>query len=140
MGDPFDDFYPDDPGDWGELPPPDEEFPPEPLFLGRADLLPSGELWADVYTDSVTGDYSLRDVSYDSIDQLLGRDASEGDWVDDHATSLPNGFDSMEDGIRGPFPDSESVHNFLQETGLWWADVYYDPELDEYWIDVENSP
>lgn len=123
--------------DWSEVIPPEFDDMPDPVFLGRADLLPSGELWADLYTDQVTGDYSLQDVRFDSIRNLLGIEDAEdlSTWAD-KAEALPFGFDHDDPDIRGPFFDQDAVNNFIDETGMYWADIYYDAESDEYFIDV----
>ena len=110
---------------------------PDPFYLGRADLLPSGELFVDVYADTPTGDYGRDRISFDDLERLLGIDEPDEQetWAD-QAGDLPFGFDQDDPDIRGPFPDEDSVNNFIDETGMYWADIYYDADHDEYFLDV----
>lgn len=132
----WDDFNPDYPSDWDENVPPIDDDLPDPFYLGRADLLPSGELFADIYADTPTGDYSLRDVDFTGIEEILGIDEGHDQGWADFAKDLPFDFDQDDPDVRGPFPDEESVNDFINETGLYWADIYYDDVTDDYFIDV----
>lgn len=132
----WDDYQPDFPDDWSEDIPPEFDEPPDPFFLGRADLLPSGELWADIYADTPTGDYNLSAISFDEINSVLGLD-EDTTWAD-FAKDMPFTFDADDPNIRGPFFDEEAVNNFITETGMYWAEIYYDPERDEYFINVTS--
>jgi len=124
---------------WGEdIPPIDPADLEQPFFLGEVNLLPSGELFAEVYSRGEQADFSLGNVDYSGIDALLGIDRDDDTietWAD-HADALPFEFDADDPDIRGPFFDEEDVNNFINETGLYWADIYYDYETDEYFIDV----
>lgn len=132
----WDDFYPDTDDDYNEFIPPTDDDLPDPFLLGRVDLLPSGELFADIYADTPTGDYDRREISLAGIEELLGLDEGQDQGWADMAEPLPFGFDADDPDIRGPFPDEESVNEFINETGMYWADIYYDPITNEYFIDV----
>lgn len=132
----WDGFESDDPADYSEFVPSDNLFDdlPDYEYLGRAYLLPDGSVYADAYA---LPDTDFRHVSFDTLDSFFDRDRDDEQmsWTD-FAKDVPFGFDRDDPDIRGPFPSEDDVNNFINETGLWWADIYYDDDTDTYFVDV----
>lgn len=110
-------------------------------FLGRVDMDDDGRYQADVFrnNDAEEGD-DLR-LDLDAMFDLLGVDLNDQDILLDLLTQridpeAGNPIDLADKNTRGGY-DREEVLRFLNETG-WWgiADVYYDAELEEYFIEI----
>ena len=132
----WDDYLPEEPSDYAEFSQSADPLDdlPDYEYLGRAYLLPDGSAFADAYA---LPDTDFAHVSYDSLDTFF--DIDRGDeqmsWAD-FAKDIGLNFDRDDPDVRGPFPSEEDVNNFIQETGLWWADIYYDDDTDTYFVDV----
>lgn len=113
----------------------------DPIYLGRVDLFPDdpGNLFANVYTEPGFN-YDPLSVEFGQLEDLLNipdaRDRAEfyGNLQDASALDM----DSPD--VRGPFPDRETVEDWLRETGLEeFSEVYYDSETDQYFIEIIGS-
>lgn len=128
--------------DYDERNPDDESEETGRDYLGNFDLDEDGIFSADVYRNTDAEAVEDLQLKLDDILDLMGLDINETDVLFDLITqSSVNifsefGFDANDKDSRGGYTREEAI-NFLQETG-WWgiADVYYDEEFDEYYIDI----
>lgn len=131
---------------WDDFPPPDDfyswetgdEFSDDttPEFLGFADL---GEgLYAEVFN---TGDeYDSERIDFTGLEDLLGTPEAEdrellASIMDDNIVD----WDLSDEDVRGPFPDQQSVIDWLNDTGLWPICVVgYDEDTDDWYIEIDS--
>lgn len=111
----------------------DEEEGSSPEFQGSFPISEDGEWFADVYGQ---GDGDNVAFSFHDIFSGLDIDASQEFMLDMISVHGLDGYDSASDDARGPY-DHDEVIQFLNETG-WWgiADVYYDEDSGEYYVDI----
>lgn len=110
-------------------------------FLGHVDLDAEGHFQADIYAETSDPFDSADAFTLQDMFELIGLDVSnEGDLLDlithrdDNIEGI--GFDFSDADARGGYTRDEVIA-FLDETG-WWgiADVYYDEDYEEYYIDI----
>lgn len=118
-------------------------------YLGRFDLDEEGHFSADIFRSEMAQEDEELHLKIDDILDLMGLDVNEKDTLFDLITqSAPDvfssfGFDANDKDARGGYTREEAI-KFLDETG-WWgiADVFYDEEFEEYYIDInyeEGAP
>lgn len=110
-------------------------------FLGRVDLDDEGLYQADVYKSEDAEEPDELHLDLEGMLDLLGVDINDQDVLLDLLTQRVDNFedtglDAKDKDFRGGY-DREEIIKFLNETG-WWgiADVFYDAEFDEYYINI----
>lgn len=131
---------------WEDFPDPDDftswdtgdEFTDDttPEFFGFADL---GEgLYAEVF--NVGDDYDPSALDFTNLEDLLGTPEAEDrelaySIMDDNIVD----WDLSSEDVRGPFPDLETVIDWLNDTGLWpISTIGFDDETDDFYIEIES--
>lgn len=120
--------------------PEDDDFSLDPELLGRVPLTDDGSIFADVYgVDGTTfEDIPQGGFDFSDLNDLLGIPNDDDLYameVNDFSDYVPG----IDDDLR-EFPTLEAVREFLNDTGFWDSDVYYDADEDRYYVDVEPSP
>lgn len=115
-----------------------EAFDFEPTFSQRVYLNEEGTLWADVFS---TQDYDQPFTdAITELENFISEGRFEIDFVSENPQqypTIPDEFDYGNPNVRGPFIDTSHVSEFLKVTGFGkTADVFYDAENDEFWIDI----
>lgn len=132
----WDDFPPPDFMDWESGP--DYSDDTSPAFLGFADL---GEgLYAEVYDSDPDEPYDPGSLDFMNLEDLLGTPEAEDREL---AMSILDtnmvDWDISDEDVRGPFPDLQSVIDWLNDTGLWpIVTIGYDDDTDDFYIDIES--
>lgn len=116
----------------------DEENDPE--FIGRFEIDGEGAFFVDAFRNADADEpesFDFRDL-YEALDV----DPNDKDFMlDQIKQSLEDAdgsvkFDFDDNDARGPYT-REEVLAFLDETEFWGiADVYYDEDFDEWYIDI----
>jgi hypothetical protein len=89
------------------------------------------------YIDAHMGpDADPQEQFYGDLWDAIGIDVDQDFLLDQVTVEGTERFDFGDEDARGPY-DRDEVIEFLDDTG-WWgiADVYYDGEFDEYYIDI----
>lgn len=111
----------------------------DPIYTNRVNIT------SDVYATVETQNPDFTPLAQNIVEALQNA-VNEGYFdVDGNRNPLDykqtdTSFDISDKNVRGPFIDTNSVEKFLNESGLRGIAIpYYDPENDEYWIDVNTS-
>lgn len=113
-------------------------------YLGRFDLDNEGVFSVDVFQNEDADYFGNLDFGFESFFQAIDFDPySQDSLVDVLTLGLYDGagearLDTSSPDVRGGY-DKDEVISFMNHTGFWGiAFVYYDPDIDAYYVDVED--
>jgi hypothetical protein len=89
-------------------------------FIGEVGLDSEGNVMADIYTGLDVGDnFTIElDELLEALEEIGGTLASTRELDTIEIIPAPPDFDPNDPEIRGPFPDLDTLLQFLDETGL----------------------
>jgi len=118
------------------------DFDFEPIQIGQVTLDDAATIYARVFTisEAAEADKTLQALQYYADKGFFDR--SFNPLNPSFYPTPPLGLVGARDShVRGPFIGDYAIQRFLDDTGLRHvAQVYYDDEFDEFWVDIETDP
>lgn len=112
-----------------------------PVPLQDVELIQSGEVYAKIFSFSDDPTEGQRIIA--ELENYVFQGVFEPDYNPKNPRDYPHVPFSLDTtdrhSVRGPYL-REQVARFFEDTGLEeFSDVYYDDDLDAFWIDVDTS-